>query len=99
MKSISRPLKSLIKKALTTFGYAVRDVGRGVGGIKLLHDAHILLGDKANPTLFDVGANIGQTTLAFLNTFRSPLICAFEPSPKTFSVLQRALVGIPRVTV
>lgn len=32
-----------------------------------------------NPVIFDVGANVGQTTFQFLETFKEPSIHAFEP--------------------
>jgi hypothetical protein len=84
-------VKRVIRRALGATGYAVRDVGRGVGGIDLLHDAKTLLRGVAEPVLFDVGANIGQTTHAMLGAFRTPRIHAFEPSPKTFETLRRSV--------
>ena len=38
--------------------------------------------------LFDVGANIGQTTAEFMQVFRQPRIFAFEPSPAPFNELR-----------
>jgi FkbM family methyltransferase len=78
---------------------AVRKIGRGVGGVELLHDAQILLRNVDRPLLFDVGANVGQTTLAMLDHFRSPRIHAFEPSPATCQLLQRAVGARAGVTV
>jgi FkbM family methyltransferase len=92
-------LKRFIKSILGTLGYAVRGVGNGVGGVELLHDARILLGDALGTVLFDVGANVGQTTRAMLDTFPSPRVFAFEPSPATFDSLRRALGGRPGVKV
>jgi FkbM family methyltransferase len=83
--------KRLLRRLLRTSGFAIRDIGRGVGGVELLHDACVLLGQTRHPVLFDVGANVGQTTLAMLEHFTSPRIHAFEPSPATFEHLQRAL--------
>jgi FkbM family methyltransferase len=77
----------------------VRDVGRGVSGVDLLHDAGILLRDVPAPVLFDVGANIGQTTLSMLEAFTAPRIRAFEPSPATFDTLRRNVSQRPGVTV
>lgn len=96
---IGTSIKRLIRRAFAAAGYAIRDVGRGVGGVELLHDARILLGGVPQPVLFDVGANIGQTTRAMLAAFRSPSIRAFEPSPSTFEALRRAVGGRPGVTV
>jgi FkbM family methyltransferase len=96
---IHASIKRLIRRVFGAFGYAIRDVGCGVGGVELLHDARILMGAVTEPVLFDVGANIGQTTRAMLAAFRSPQIRAFEPSPATFEVLRRAVGNKPGVTV
>jgi len=53
-----------------------------------MHDVRVLLQDKPGLTLFDVGANIGQTVAEFLATFQTPRIYAFEPSPGTFTALR-----------
>lgn len=52
----------------------------------LLQDAAKLLGPS--PILFDVGANVGQTTEAMLATFQNPRVYAFEPSPYTFEEME-----------
>jgi FkbM family methyltransferase len=95
---LSRLLKRIGRRAFAACGYVVRDVGRGVQGVELLHDARILLGNASQPVLFDVGANIRQTTRAMLATFTSPMIRAFEPSPSTVKSLRRAVGGHPGVT-
>ncbi len=91
--------KRLARRLLRSAGYAVRDIGRGVGGVELLHDARVLLGHPDRPEVFDVGANVGQTTLAILDHFRSPHIHAFEPSPATFRLLRQAVGGRDGVTL
>lgn len=91
-------LKRKVRRVLASQGYALRDVGRGVGGVDLLHDARAVIGDVASPVLFDVGANVGQTTMAMLETFSSPIVRAFEPSPVTFEVLRQRLGRHTRVT-
>ena len=70
-----------------------------MGGVELLHDAQVLLRQTDRPVLFDVGANVGQTTQAMLDQFRSAEIHAFEPSPATFSKLERAVGGRAGVTL
>jgi FkbM family methyltransferase len=96
---VGKSLKPLLRRAFAAAGYAVRDVGRGVGGVELLHDARILLGGVKEPMLFDVGANVGQTSLAMLSAFQTAQIRAFEPSPSTFETLCRAVRDRPGVTV
>jgi FkbM family methyltransferase len=41
------------------------------------------------PTIFDVGANKGQSIKFFAQIFDNPKIYAFEPSPKTFGFLKK----------
>jgi FkbM family methyltransferase len=91
--------KRLVRRVLRSSGLAIRDIGRGVGGVELLHDARILLGPRDHPVLFDVGANLGQSTLAMLEYFPAPTIHAFEPSPSTFRRLQRAVGHRANVTL
>jgi len=67
--------------------------------VELLHDARILLNEDGAPILFDVGANIGQTTQSMLDAFHAPEICAFEPSPSTVESLRRAVGDRAGVTV
>lgn len=99
MARVLDPLKSFVRRLAGLAGLSIRSVGRGVAGVDLLHDACILLGDKPSTILFDVGANIGQTTKAMLKTFRSPRIIAFEPSPETHRTLVHNLRGRPQVTI
>ncbi len=46
---------------------------------------------ESAPIVFDVGANVGNYTLAVLQTFKDARIHAFEPSPETYVQLQAAL--------
>jgi FkbM family methyltransferase len=43
-------------------------------------------------TIFDVGANVGQSSREFISAFPNATIYSFEPSPETFAKL---LEGIP----
>jgi FkbM family methyltransferase len=92
-------VKDGIRSVLGRRGYVIRDVGRGVSGVDLFHDTGVLLRDQAAPVLFDVGANIGQTTSAMLRAFPSSRIWAFEPSPATVATLRHAVSDESRVTV
>ena len=91
--------KRLIRRLLARFGYVVRSVGEpdGVTGIDLLHDVRVLLGQKRPLVLFDVGGNVGQTIVSFLEMFHEPRIYSFEPSPATFEVLRTAHGNNPKV--
>lgn len=53
-----------------------------------------LLADKANPVVFDVGANVGKWTLAASVAFgRGAVFHCFEPSPETCRKLAQTLEG------
>ena len=43
----------------------------------------------ATQVCFDVGANIGQTTLRLLKEFPGATVYSFEPHPKTFAALKK----------
>lgn len=43
---------------------------------------------KKNPVFIDVGANVGNYTMALLDTFPNAIIHAFEPHPRNFSALK-----------
>ena len=84
--------KQAVRRALAQLGYSVRHVGEGssVTGADMLEDIRVRLGNPASPTLFDVGANIGQTIDRFRVAFASPRIISFEPSPNTFRRLRQS---------
>ena len=44
---------------------------------------------KPDPVIFDVGALIGETVLYFKERFPRAKITAFEPSPRSFSLLKK----------
>lgn len=48
-------------------------------------------GDK--PVILDVGANIGEVSLALCRAFPAARVWAFEPNPVTFGVLEQRLEG------
>ncbi|MGX1099289.1 FkbM family methyltransferase [Amorphus sp. MBR-141] len=63
-------------------------------GLDTLFRQIVLPGD----TVFDVGANVGYTTAFFAHlTGAAGLVVALEPSPRTFSYLQRSFGGLPNV--
>jgi FkbM family methyltransferase len=44
---------------------------------------------KPDPVIFDVGALIGETAIFFKDKYPQAKIVAFEPSPRSFSLLKR----------
>jgi FkbM family methyltransferase len=49
------------------------------------------------PVIFDVGANIGQSSIWYSKNFPNASIHAFEPVPSVFKSLQRNTVKIPQI--
>ncbi len=50
-------------------------------------------------TIIDVGANIGQFTIASANEFKGANIYSFEPVPDAFDALRRNVSGYESVKV
>lgn len=70
----------------------IRLTGR-VFGDNGFRDLRRLLRPDGPRVIFDVGANVGQTSRKLTRLFRAAQIHAFEPSPETFQILQRRLGG------
>lgn len=66
-------------------------------GLKLERDLQRIFADRPNPVLFDVGANVGQTTLRCLSALEHATIFAFEPVSATHAVFRQATAGCPGV--
>jgi FkbM family methyltransferase len=60
-------------------------------GVDAIQDIRRLSAEMNIPirTIFDVGANVGQTSQRALRAFPNAMVFAFEPSPQTFAVLSR----------
>jgi FkbM family methyltransferase len=57
-------------------------------GLDWLIDSKVLIGDKRNVVLVDVGMNEGQTTEAMLQIFPDAKVFGFEPTPQLFAKLK-----------
>lgn len=55
--------------------------------------------NRSDPTIFDVGANVGQTAKSLRRIFSSPRIHCFEPSPTTFSLLAQSIGAAPNISI
>ncbi|MGE0862255.1 MAG: FkbM family methyltransferase [Vicinamibacterales bacterium] len=66
-------------------------------GIEWLWDLERECGAQTPRTVIDVGANVGQTTLAVLRAFPTASVHAFEPVRSTFDLLHQAVGCDPRV--
>jgi FkbM family methyltransferase len=86
-------LKEQIKKILQAYGYTIYQTKRMPYGCDLKEDIARLSPDLTMRTIFDVGANKGQTTLKYRQKFPEANIFSFEPVSQTFEVL-KANVGV-----
>jgi FkbM family methyltransferase len=99
-----RKLKLMAQRALNACGWqAVRrqDATFEIRpllrlGFDHISDIKYILGDGVG-TVFDVGANVGQTARAFLRAFPDAIIYSFEPDPGSFQKLFEATAGQRRV--
>jgi FkbM family methyltransferase len=66
-------------------------------GVDICHDLADALPDFHIGTVFDVGANIGQSTRSYLQGFSRCNIYSFEPVRTTFESLQNSFATNPRV--
>lgn len=87
MYVLKRAIKQLAAKCGVHIGSAARF------GLSIDRDLRCLLEGIPNPVLFDVGANVGQTSRHYRSLFPESEIHAFEPSPATFRVLEERLRG------
>jgi FkbM family methyltransferase len=90
-------IKHLTKAVLASVGLEltrIPDFGRDP-----YRDIKALMNERERPIVIDVGANIGQSALAFARTLNAPIIHAFEPGPATYSQLQRATARIRDITL
>lgn len=67
-------------------------------GTDLFHDIAGWLPATPIATIFDVGANVGQSARAYRKAYPAAAIHSFEPVPATFARLQAAVRGLSVAT-
>jgi FkbM family methyltransferase len=67
-------------------------------GVDLSYDMKRLLPNTVVRTIFDVGANVGNTVTYFMSQFARPCLFAFEPHPPAFEVLTSRFAHRPNVS-
>lgn len=92
MKSPIRYLASVVKRTLRRAGYAV--VRSELIGSNPFEDVKQLLCDEV-AIIFDVGANVGQTSHQLRTHFPRATVYAFEPYPPAFDALRARFDGVP----
>lgn len=107
MSSANRILAALLPPtvALTLARRLLKSAGVGHGGIvaksglAAMRHTLALTGAGDAPVLFDVGANIGEWTLAAKAGWPAANIHAFEPSQAHLQRMRAAIGGLDKVTV
>lgn len=84
--------RSAVKRALKMFGYQILHTGRP--GQDALLDIQAIFGVGQPGVIFDVGANEGQSAIAYANAFPGACIYSFEPYAEAFKKLQKLAVSI-----
>jgi FkbM family methyltransferase len=88
---LSRAVRRVIRKLIEHQGYWARHRSVLPFGLDYQNDIHRLanLGGISIKTFFDVGANVGQTSIDVLTTFPEATIFAFEPHEATLAAFSR----------
>ncbi|WP_368011777.1 FkbM family methyltransferase [Laspinema palackyanum] len=91
-------LKSLIKSLVSAAGYQITAKNAITGlGVDPLYDINQILSDsqynshltrQSIDTIFDIGANVGQTAIKVAKKFPTSTVYSFEPVQKTFKELK-----------
>ena len=85
-------MRQFVKRAFRHFGYDTLRAGQLSGQ---LNEAVEVIGEYLSDgsVIFDIGANVGQSSHAFRSMYPAAFIHAFEPDPATFDQLTSALSG------
>ena len=88
-------IKATLKRIARKFG--VNFCSTDHLGVDLEVDLARFTADAPLRTIFDVGANIGQTALRYASAFPAATIFTFEPVPATFGRLKNAVQGYRQI--
>lgn len=88
-------MKLLIKKLARRFGVNLGSTDQL--GVQVEHDLARLAAAVPLKTIFDVGANHGQSALRFIDCFPESRVHSFEPVPATYRSLSARVSGIDRI--
>ena len=93
-------LGGMMRAVSGRFGYRFDRISVQRFGIDPMVDIERLASRFAMPvrSVFDVGANVGQTAIACRAAFPDARITCFEPVPETFAALQTAIAPLGRVS-
>jgi FkbM family methyltransferase len=82
--------KTIIKKITRKIGFDIKRYSpkQIENGRNAFIDIRSFLKGIEEPTIFDVGANVGQSALRYVKDYPNSRIHSFEPSPTTFDKLR-----------
>jgi FkbM family methyltransferase len=92
---IKNNFKRGVKHLLELGGYRITNTTQF--GNDILADIKTILQPTKKLTLFDIGANLGQTSLELAKTFPKNEIYSFEPDPNTFAGLIEKTKALPEI--
>jgi len=89
-------IKSRLRTAVEYWGgvHILKQLPRGVS---LRNDMATFMPGFRISTIFDIGANVGQTVKEFRRDFPEAELYSFEPVPASFAALKKAVQGMERV--
>jgi FkbM family methyltransferase len=90
-------MKKAIKRLALSLGYVIKRTTSHSSGSDFVEDLGRLIGRDKSPTVFDVGANVGQTARRFRAEFPSARIYSFEPVRNTYEKLKEAINSDPLI--
>jgi FkbM family methyltransferase len=97
LRSALAPVMRLAQDALAKAGIYADLRRRLPRGVDWLLDVQRMLAPRSPALMFDVGANVGQTTTSMKHRFPSVEVHAFEPVGSTFAELRTAVGHLPGV--
>lgn len=82
-------IKSLVKAAISSAGYTYGKTAHLPYGLDMINDVGRLSQHWGFSVecIFDVGANVGQSSLRYVQAFPKAHVVAFEPTPQSFERL------------
>lgn len=86
-------LRSLTKSVVNKAGYDLHRRANSTFGQDAYQDQMTILQNVEVQTIFDVGANKGQTTAVYKTLFPGAVIHSFEPFADTFAELENIYAG------
>jgi FkbM family methyltransferase len=85
---LKQAFKSAVNSSLRPLGLEVRKWRKSVNQDRYAQCLAAALDGIAQPLVIDIGANVGQSSVEIKKRFPKARILAFEPTGKTFAILQ-----------